>query len=210
MNGNGSNERTHGQVTDTVRPNPSRVPLGISGRLHRDRTRHASGGRRVLRARGGCREPEESAALALAPKKPHFPGKAKACIVLFMYGGVSQVDTFDPKNELTKHNGKPIPTLEQDPVLKLRNPGKLLASSRKFARTGQAGTTISDLFPHLAKRLDDIAVIRSMYADSFAHGSGLLQMNTGNLRQGFPSLGSWVTYGLGSVNQNLARLRRPA
>jgi hypothetical protein len=154
--------------------------------------------------RAAASEAEESSAGgAMAPKKPHFPAKAKACIVLFMYGGVSQVDTFDPKNELTKHHGKPIPTLESDPLLKVRNPGTLLASSRKFARHGQAGTTVSDLFPYLAGRLDDIAVIRSMYTDSFAHGSGLLQMNTGFLRQGLPSLGSWVTYGLGTVNRNL-------
>ena len=139
----------------------------------------------------------------MAPKKPHFPAKAKSCIVLFMYGGVSQVDTFDPKTQLTKHHGMPIPTLDSDPLLKVRNPGKLLASSRKFAKHGAAGTIISDLYPHLAGRLDDIAVIRSMYTDSFAHGSGLLQMNTGYLRQGLPSLGSWVTYGLGTVNRNL-------
>jgi hypothetical protein len=140
---------------------------------------------------------------ALAPKKPHFPAKAKSCIVLFMYGGVSQVDTFDPKVELGKRHGQPIPILESDALLKVRNPGTLLGSTRTFARHGQAGTVISDLYPRLAGRLDDIAVIRSMYADSFAHGSGLLQMNTGFLRQGFPSLGSWVTYGLGTVNRNL-------
>jgi hypothetical protein len=146
---------------------------------------------------------ESRAAFPLAPKKPHFAAKAKACIVLFMYGGVSQVDTFDPKIELQKHHGKPIPILDSDPLLKVRNPGTLLGSTRKFARHGAAGTIISDLYPHLAGRLDDIAVIRSMYADSFAHGSGLLQMNTGFLRQGFPSLGSWVTYGLGTLNRNL-------
>ena len=146
---------------------------------------------------------ETSAAFPLEPKKPHFPAKAKACIVLFMYGGVSQVDTFDPKIELLKRSGQPIPMLESDPLLKVRNPGTLLGSTRKFARHGEAGTIISDLYPHLAGRLDDIAVIRSMYADSFAHGSGLLQMNTGFLRQGFPSLGSWVTYGLGTLNRNL-------
>jgi len=139
----------------------------------------------------------------LAPKTPQFPAKAKACIVLFMYGGVSQVDTFDPKPELTRHNGKPIPTLDSDPLLKVRNPGMLLGSSRRFARHGQAGIAISDLYPHFASCLDDVAVIRSMYTDSFAHGSGLLQMNTGFVRQGYPSLGSWVTYGLGTVNQNL-------
>jgi hypothetical protein len=139
----------------------------------------------------------------LAPRTPHFPGKAKACIVLFMYGGVSQVDTFDPKPEVNKHNGKPIPTLDRDPVLKARNPGMLLGSSRKFAKHGQAGIAVSDLYPNLARSVDDLAVIRSMYADSFAHGSGLLQMNTGFVRQGYPSLGSWVTYGLGTVNSNL-------
>src|SRR5262245_45955784 len=142
-------------------------------------------------------------AFALAPKKPHFPAKAKACIVLFMYGGVSQVDTFDPKVELGKRHGQPIPMLASAALLKVRNPGTLLGSTRKFARHGHAGTVISDLYPRLAGRLDDIAVIRSMYADSFAHGSGLLQMNTGFLRQGFPSLGSWVTYGLGTVSKNL-------
>src|SRR5262245_20298339 len=148
-------------------------------------------------------ESSNADAFALAPKKPHFSAKAKACIVLFMYGGVSQVDTFDPKIELGKRNGQPIPILDNDPLLKVRNPGTLLGSTRKFARYGESGTIISDLYPHLAGRLDDIAVIRSMYADSFAHGSGLLQMNTGFLRQGFPSLGSWVTYGLGTVNRNL-------
>ena len=103
-----------------------------------------------------------------------------------MYGGVSQVDTFDPKPELTKHNGKPIPNLDSDPLLKVRNPGTLLGSTRKFAKHGQAGIEVSDLYPHLAGCVDDIAVIRGIYADSFAHGSGLLQMNTGFLRQGYP------------------------
>src|SRR5204863_6934057 len=78
-----------------------------------------------------------------------------------------------------------------------------LASRRKFTPAGKSGTPVSDLYPHLAGCIDDLAVIRSTYADSFAHGSGLLQMNTGFLRQGYPSLGSWVTYGLGTVNKNL-------
>ncbi len=148
-------------------------------------------------------EREASAASPLAPKAPHFPAKAKACIVLFMYGGVSQVDTFDPKPQLNKHSGKPIPSDVGDAVLKARNPGMLLGSTRKFAKHGQAGIEVSDLFPNLARCVDDLAVIRSMHTDSFAHGSGLLQMNTGFVRQGYPSLGSWVTYGLGTVNSNL-------
>jgi hypothetical protein len=139
----------------------------------------------------------------LAPQAPHFPAKAKACIVLFMYGGVSQVDTFDPKPELARQHGKPIPILDRDPALKARNPGHLLASSRKFARRGQSGISVSDLYSNLACCIDDIALIRSMHTDTFAHGSGLLQMNTGFVRQGYPSLGSWVTYGLGTINQNL-------
>src|SRR5262249_31484284 len=79
----------------------------------------------------------------------------------------------------------------------------LMASTRKFTKAGQAGIEVSDLYPHLGRCIDDMAIIRGTYADSFAHGSGLLQMNTGFLRQGYPSLGSWVTYGLGTVNQDL-------
>jgi Protein of unknown function (DUF1501) len=139
----------------------------------------------------------------LAPKPSHFAAKAKSVICLFMYGGVSQVDTWDPKPELTKNNGKPIPNLDGDPFLKARNPGTLMASPRKFAKHGQAGIEVSDFYPHLSECVDDLAVLRGTYADSFAHGSGLLQMNTGFLRQGYPSLGSWVTYGLGTVNRDL-------
>jgi hypothetical protein len=145
----------------------------------------------------------ESTPNPLGPKKPHFPAKAKSCIFLFNYGGPSQVDLFDPKPELTKRTGQAMPNLDDDPLFKARNPGTLLGSSRKFVKYGESGIEISDLFPNIAKCADDLAIIRSTYTDSFAHGSGLLQMNTGFLRQGYPSLGSWVTYGLGTVNQNL-------
>ena len=113
-----------------------------------------------------------------------------------MYGGPSQVDTWDPKPELNKHHGEPMPNLESDPLLKVRNPGTLLGTPRKFTKYGKSGIEVSDLYPNLGKCIDDIAVIRSTYADSFAHGSGLLQMNTGFVRQGYPSMGSWVSYGL--------------
>ena len=139
----------------------------------------------------------------LAPKDSHLPSKAKACICLFNYGGPSQVDLFDPKPILTKYHGKPIPNLEKDPLFKQRDPGTLLASSRKFTKHGESGLEVSDLFPNLARCVDDMAIIRSSYCDTFAHGSGLMQMNTGYLRQGHPSLGSWVTYGLGNENSNL-------
>jgi hypothetical protein len=152
---------------------------------------------------GGVARASETLSSPTAPRKPHFAARATSCICLFMYGGPSQVDLWDPKPELTKRNGQPIPNVENDPLLKVRKPGALLGSSRKFSPSGQSGIEVSDLFPNLAGCIDDMAIIRSTYADSFAHGSGLLQMNTGFLRQGYPSLGSWVTYGLGTVNQNL-------
>jgi hypothetical protein len=153
---------------------------------------------------GGTAQAADATSLnPLAPRPPHFAPKAKRCICLFMYGGVSQVDTFDPKPELTARNGQPIPNLDNDPLFKARNPGTLLGSTRTFARYGESGLDVSDLWPHVARCVDDLAIIRSTYTDSFAHGSGLLQMNTGFVRQGNPSLGSWVTYGLGTVNQDL-------
>src|SRR5262245_16415923 len=151
--------------------------------------------------RAGAAEP--APANPLAPRPPHFPARARACVFLFMYGGPSQVDLWDPKPELTRRHGQPIPNLATAPPLRQRNPGTLLASSRRFTKAGRSGVEVSDLYPHLARCIDDMAVIRGTYADSFAHGSGLLQMNTGYLRQGYPSLGSWVNYGLGTVNQNL-------
>ncbi len=140
---------------------------------------------------------------SLTPRRPHHAARAKAVICLFMYGGVSQVDTWDPKPELSRHSGQPMPNLDRDPLFKVRKPGTLLGSSRTFRKHGQSGIEVSDFFPHLARRVDDLAVIRGTYADSFAHGSGLLQMNTGYLQQGYPCLGSWVSYGLGTFNQNL-------
>ena len=136
----------------------------------------------------------------LAPRPPHFPAKARSVIFLFMYGGPSQVDTFDPKPELQKRDGEKV-------KIEIRRhsfvEGNLLASKRRFARHGKSGIWISDLFPHLAKRADTLSVIKSMTADSFAHGSAMLQMNSGSLFQGRPCLGSWLSYGLGTENQEL-------
>src|SRR5438067_11494758 len=87
----------------------------------------------------------------LTPKQPHFSAKAKSCIFLFMYGGPSQVDLWDPKPELLKRNGQPIPNLDDDPLFKARNPGTLLASSRKFTKSGKSGIEMSDLYPNVAK-----------------------------------------------------------
>ena len=96
----------------------------------------------------------------LAVKNPHYPAQAKSCIFLFMYGGPSQVDLFDPKPELKKRHGQPIPNLDKDTLFKVRNPGPLLGSSRKFIKCGKSGIEISDLFPTVGKCADDIAWVR--------------------------------------------------
>jgi len=138
----------------------------------------------------------------LAPKKPHFPAKAKRAVFLFMNGAPSQVDTFDYKPELTKRNGqayrgKLAVGSNGRPI------GYLMQSPFEFKAHGQSGLMISDLFPHTAKFADDLCVIRSMHTDTAAHASGCLQMNTGSIFLGKPSAGAWVTYGLGTDNQSL-------
>ena len=136
----------------------------------------------------------------LSPKSPQFPGKAKRVIHLFMNGGPSQVDTFDPKPMLDKFAGKPLP---MDYLPTERKTGAAMASPFKFKKHGQSGIEISELFPHVAESADELCIIRSMQADVPNHEPSLLLMNCGEARQIRPSMGSWVTYGLGSVNQNL-------
>jgi Protein of unknown function (DUF1501) len=140
----------------------------------------------------------------LAPKQPHFPPKAKNIIYLFMHGGPSHLETFDPKPELARLSGKPLPE-SFGSVVTSRNVGQnpLLATTRSYAPRGQSGIEISDLFPHLATCADDLAVIRSCYTDSVDHARAVYQMNTGATTMGKPCLGSWVGYGLGTENQNL-------
>src|SRR6476620_5612345 len=140
---------------------------------------------------------------ALAGALPRLPtrrSKVKSCIFLFMYGGPSQMDLFDYKPELQKRDGKTV-NLE----IRRRDvkPGTLLASKRTWAQYGESGLWCSDALPHLARHMDKLAMIKSLYADSFAHGSAMIQMNTGRVIQGHPSLGSWLHYGLGTLNQNL-------
>src|SRR5579871_4102468 len=136
----------------------------------------------------------------LAPRSPHFPAKAKRVIHLFMNGGPSHVDTFDPKPALLKYAGKPLPS----PNLRTeRKTGAAFPSPFKFQKYGQSGIEVSELFANTAKSIDDIAVIRSMYADVPNHEPSLMLMNCGEARQIRPSMGSWITYGLGSDNQNL-------
>jgi hypothetical protein len=136
----------------------------------------------------------------LLPRAPHFPAKAKHVIHLFMNGGPSHLDTFDPKPLLSKYHGQPLPTEN----LKTERPtGAGLGSPFKFRRYGQSGIEVSDLFARTAESIDDIAVIRSMHADVPNHEPSLLLMNCGEARQIRPSMGSWISYGLGSDNQNL-------
>ncbi len=136
----------------------------------------------------------------LAPKLPPMAAKAKRVIHLFMNGGPSQVDTFDPKPMLSKFAGKPLP---MDYLATERKTGAALASPFKFQKYGKSGIEVSDLFPHVAESIDDICVIRSMNADVPNHEPSLLLMNCGEARLVRPSMGSWLTYGLGTENQNL-------
>jgi len=133
--------------------------------------------------------------------KPHFAPKAKRIIFLFMHGGPSQVDTFDPKPMLKKLNGQPYPG--QKPRVQFAATGNLLQSPWEFRPGGDSGIQVSDLFPGVRKRADDLCVIRSVHADNSAHGGALLQLHTGSDTFVRPSIGSWMSYGLGTENKNL-------
>jgi hypothetical protein len=136
----------------------------------------------------------------LAPKKPHFPAKAKRVIHIFANGGPSQVDTFDPKPALEKYAGKSLPSTN---LRTERRTGAAFPSPFKFQKYGKSGLEVSELFANTAKHADDICVIRSMHADVPNHEPSFLLMNCGEPRQIRPSMGSWITYGLGTDNQNL-------
>ncbi|MEY3601131.1 MAG: hypothetical protein RL169_375 [Armatimonadota bacterium] len=138
----------------------------------------------------------------LAPKAPHFPAKAKAVIFLYMYGGPSHIDTFDYKPTMY---GRDNQTIEVKTFGRggRRNIGRIVEPRWKFKQYGQCGKWVSDLFPNVAKHVDDIAFLHSMTADSPIHGSAMLQMNSGKILSGSPCMGSWINYGLGTVNENL-------
>ncbi|VTS07127.1 DUF1501 domain-containing protein [Tuwongella immobilis] len=142
------------------------------------------------------------AASPLAVKPPHFAPKAKSVIFLFMYGGPSHIETFDYKPKLYPLDGKTIP-IKTFGRGGRKNEGRVVGPRWQFKQYGQSGKWISDLFPNLGTCVDDMAFIHSMYAESPIHGSAMFMMNSGRILSGFPSLGSWVTYGLGTVNQNL-------
>ncbi|HVJ87966.1 MAG TPA: DUF1501 domain-containing protein [Caulifigura sp.] len=136
----------------------------------------------------------------MAPRMPHFPAKAKHVIHIFCNGGPSHVDTFDPKPKLNEYHGKELPSQN---LKTERKTGAALGSPFKFKKYGESGIEVSDLFAHVGQCIDDIAVVRSMYAEVPNHEPSLMLMNCGEARQSRPSFGSWVTYGLGAENQNL-------
>jgi hypothetical protein len=159
-----------------------------------DEARAASSGRAAL-----------SPTLASNPlvvKLPHFAARAKRVIFLFMPGGPSHVDTFDPKPRLARDNGKPI-ALDFSRLVKKYKTTNCLASPFKFKKYGQSGLDVSELFPHVASCADDLCVIRSMVHEDPNHPGGCFLMNTGNRVFSRPSIGSWITYGLGTENQDL-------
>lgn len=143
---------------------------------------------------------DEESVNPLLPKTPHFPAKAKHVIHLFMNGGPSHVDTFDPKPMLSKYAGQALP---MENLRTERKTGAAFPSPFKFEKHGESGIEVSEIFHHTAQHIDDIAVIRSMHADVPNHEPSLMLMNCGESTQVRPSMGSWVTYGLGTENQNL-------
>ena len=140
----------------------------------------------------------------LAPKPPHHKARAKSVIFLFMEGGPSHLDTFDPKPELLKLAGKPMPESFGRPITAMGTASNtIMPSKRVFKNYGQSGIPVSDWLPYTAQHADDLAIIRSCWADGLNHVGSVCQMNTGSILAGRPSLGAWATYGLGTANQNL-------
>src|SRR5436305_9515315 len=138
----------------------------------------------------------------LAPKKPHFTPKAKSVIFIFCYGGPSHIDTFDYKPKMKGMDNKTVAVKTAGRGGR-KNSGRIVEPRWEFSQYGECGHWVSTLFPHVANHVDDIAFIHSMTADSPQHGSAMIQMNSGKILSGYPCIGSWVNYGLGSENENL-------
>ncbi|MBN9520611.1 DUF1501 domain-containing protein [bacterium] len=175
-------------------------------RSRRDFLRLAGGGFGALAFSALQAEASDAPSVAtpFAPRPAHFAAKAKAIIFLFMEGGPSHIDICDPKPELTRMNGKPLPASFGRVITPMGAGGNnLLASKRTFRKYGQSGMDFSDWVPNLATCADDFALMRACYADGLNHVGSVCQMNTGTVLAGKPALGSWAVYGLGTVNQNL-------
>jgi uncharacterized protein DUF1501 len=154
-------------------------------------------------AAAGGPDNESAAHGPLAPKLPHFPARAKSVIWLFINGGPSHVDTWDWKPELEKRDGQPLDGLDPTTGFFAKEVGPIMKSPFRFAQHGESGAFVSEIFPELARHVDDLAFIHSCFTETNNHSPALFQINTGMSRMGFPSVGSWVTYGLGSESQNL-------
>lgn len=165
----------------------------------------AGGGAGMLALSAMCASASSaSEAGRTADAKVHFPARAKRVIWLFMHGGPSHVDLFDPKPALTKYSGQPLPESFGSVMTRrdvARNP--LLAAVRRFRPRGDSGLEMSDFLPEIARHADDLCVVRSLHGDSVNHPQSVYQMNTGSILMGHPSVGSWVAYGLGSENEDL-------
>src|SRR6266545_1293248 len=149
-------------------------------------------------------EARAQSANPLAPKKPHQPAKAKSVIFLFLSGGPSHMETFDPKPLLNKLDGQKRPASFGEAKYQfVASDAKLLGTKRTFKRYGKSGIEVSDLFPRLAQCIDDIAVVRSCHGDMVVHSAAQYQLFTGRVIPGFPSMGSWVIHGLGSESESL-------
>jgi hypothetical protein len=185
-------------------------PYGLLPRTRRDFLHSAGAGFGLLALRALLAEQDMLAAEQapgvnpLAPKKPHRPAKADRVIFLFMAGGPSHLETFEPKPDLQRLHGQKLPA-SFGPVKTRRGVDKnrLLATKRTFKKYGQAGIDVSDLLPNLATCVDDLCVLRGCHGDSVTHPESVYQMNTGSILMGRPSLGSWASYGLGTENQNM-------
>jgi hypothetical protein len=151
--------------------------------------------------------PDHSIPGPLVPKRPHFTPRARSCIFIYLYGGASHIDLFDPKPRLRELHGQPLPASMAKEFLRVasvrKDTARLLGCPRTFRRHGQCGMEFSDYLPHLGGCVDDIGLIRSMHTDVFNHAPGELMTHTGVQTAGHPSIGAWLTYGLGSAAQNL-------
>ncbi len=153
--------------------------------------------------RGGNRAQSADAVNPLAPRARHFDAKAQRVIWLFLNGGPSQVDTWDYKPALEGHDGQELAGFDKDTGFFTEQVGPIMKSPFRFAQHGQTGTWVSEIFPNLARHVDDLAFIYSCHTETNNHSPALFQINTGFNRMGFPSVGAWVTYGLGSESQDL-------
>lgn len=168
----------------------------------RDFLNHAMNGVGGL-ALAAMLQQEQARANPLAPKRPHRPAKAKAVIFLFMAGGPSHLETFDPKPLLNRLDGQVRPSQFGEANYQfIDSNSRLLGSKRKFAKQGRSGIDVSDLFPHLSRCADDLAVVRSCHGDMVVHSSAQYELFSGRVMPGFPSMGSWILFGLGTESQS--------